>query len=163
MKTIKAEPITKEAFRLYGEFYNMYEPEGFALTGPIHDFYPDRVLGEFGQSMGFSPLIIHKPEKMIVDSTEYHSHSWEMVIPLNDDMVIHVAEPTGYDPQLDRIKAFIVPKGTLIKYNAGVWHKAPMPIHEDTLYTMAVLGQCAYIHDCRVYELTEEEQMEIVL
>ena len=31
MKTIKAEPITREAFAPFGTFYDMLNPDGYAL------------------------------------------------------------------------------------------------------------------------------------
>ena len=44
MKKIKAQPITHEAFAPFGSFYSMEHPDGFALQGAIHQFYPDRMV-----------------------------------------------------------------------------------------------------------------------
>lgn len=42
MIQIKAEKITVQNFAPFGQFYNMVEPEGYALCGELHKFYPDR-------------------------------------------------------------------------------------------------------------------------
>ena len=44
MKTIKLEKLTKDAFAPFGEYYDMVNPDGYALTGEIHRFFPDRVI-----------------------------------------------------------------------------------------------------------------------
>ena len=46
MRTIKAEPITCEAYAPYGTFYSMTEPSGYSLNGEIHRFFPDRMCPE---------------------------------------------------------------------------------------------------------------------
>ena len=66
MKTIKCQPLTKEAFAPFGEYYQMDKPDGYPLTGEIHKFYPDRVTCYQGHNVAFSPLVVTKPEKMIV-------------------------------------------------------------------------------------------------
>ena len=38
MKTIKAIPITNEAFAPFGQFYQMDAPKGYALCGELHQF-----------------------------------------------------------------------------------------------------------------------------
>lgn len=38
MRTIKAEPLTYEAYAPYGTFYNMTEPSGYSLNGELHRF-----------------------------------------------------------------------------------------------------------------------------
>ena len=43
MHTIKAEPISREAYAPFGVYYDYLNPEGYALEGEIHKFYPDRI------------------------------------------------------------------------------------------------------------------------
>lgn len=163
MKTIIAQPISREAFALYGEYYSMVEPSNYALCGDLYAFYPDRITAMSRSAIGFSPLIVKKPDRMVIQTVEYHSHTWEMILPINDDMVIHVAPPTGgtYLPELT--KAFVVPKGTLVKIHPAVWHLAPMPVHEQRLCAMAMVAECTYLHDCTIVQLEETQQLEIVL
>jgi len=38
MRTVKAIPITQEAFAPFGQFYHMNKPSGYPLCGEIHQF-----------------------------------------------------------------------------------------------------------------------------
>ena len=163
MKTIKAEPITNESFAQFGQFYVMDKPEGYALCGEIHKFYPDRVNADSNHRVGYSPIIVKKPEKMIITQQEYHTTTWEMILPLNDDMILHCAPASGGVPATDYAKVFIVPKNTLVKLNAAIWHLAPLPVNEESLTAMIILPECTYANDCTVVDLKEDEQFEIVL
>ena len=65
MKQIKAVPITHEAFAPFGQFYTMDKPEGYALCGELHKFFPDRLTADSVHRVGYSPIVVKKPEKMI--------------------------------------------------------------------------------------------------
>ena len=161
MKTIKVQPLTQESFAPYGEYYAMNAPDGHALCGAIHKFYPDRVTAYQGHNVGFSAITVKKPEEMRITQIEYHTTTSEMIMPLSCDMILHVAEPSAGTPITDKTKAFLVPKHTLIKMNAGVWHLAPLPADEDLLSALIILPECTYMNDCTVVDLKEEEQFII--
>jgi ureidoglycolate hydrolase len=163
MRTIQAQPLDKASFAPFGQYYEMSAPEGHALCGALHAFYPDRLSVSSAEPVGFSPLVVKKPERMIIDAVELHTHSWELLLPLNDDAVIHVSPPSGMAPEPSMTKAFIVPKGTLVMLDRAVWHLAPLPVHEEKLYAMVALNQCTYLNDCAVVQLSPDDQMEIVL
>ncbi len=162
MKQIKAEPITAQAFAPFGQFYTMDKPEGYALCGEIHKFYPDRVNADSTHRVGYSPIVVKKPEKMIITQQEYHTTTWEMILPLDDDMILHVAPASAGTPVTELAKAFIVPKHTLVKMNAAIWHLAPLPANNEQLTAMIILPECTYANDCTVVDLNEEQQFEIV-
>ena len=162
MITIKPQKLTKEAFAPFGEYYTMAKPEGYALCGELHSFYPDRLTVNPGnKNMAFSPITVKKPEKMLVNAVEYHTTTAEIIIPLNDDMILHVAPPSAGKPVPELTKAFIVPKNTVIKMNTCVWHLAPLPRKADELLAIIVLPEATYMNDCTVVNLTEDEQFVI--
>ncbi len=161
MKTIKVEKLTKEAYAPYGEFYQMDAPDGHALCGAIHRFYPDRVTAYQGAQVGFSAITVKKPEKMLISQIEYHTTTSELIMPLNDDMILHVAQPSAGAPITDQTKAFLVPKHTLIKMNACVWHLAPLPASANELSALIILPECTYMNDCKVVDLKADEQFVI--
>ncbi len=109
MKVIKAEKITNENFAPFGQFYEMGNPDGYALCGEIHKFYPDRINADSTHRVGYSPIVVKKPEKMIITQQEYHTTTWEMILPLDDDMILHCAPASAGTPVTDLVKAFIVP------------------------------------------------------
>ena len=163
MRSIKAEKLTHESYAPFGTFYAMAEPEGYSLKGELHCFYPDRLTEAWPVRVGFSPITVKKPEKMIITSVEYHTMTPEIIMPLNDDMIIHVAPASAGTPVPELAKAFIVPKNVMVKINTAVWHLCPLPVHEEELKALIVLPECTYQNDCTVVELKPEEQFEITL
>ncbi len=160
MRTIKAKPISHENFAAYGNFVNVLEPTGSALG----TFYNDKVLLPVSGNMpmGFSPLVLDKPERRLIKEVEYHDTTGEVMLPLDDDAIIHVAPPSK-DPVPELTEAFIVPKGTVIKINTGVWHMGMMPIHNEKLHVLIVLPERIYKNDCSVVTYEEKDWMEIEL
>lgn len=162
MKVVKAVPLTYEAFAPFGQFYTMEQPQGYALCGELHAFYPDRLVADSEHRVGYSPIVVKKPERMIITQQEYHTTTWEMILPLDDDMILHVAPASAGTPVTDLAQAFIVPKHTLVKMNAAIWHLAPLPATKEKLTAMIILPECTYANDCTVVDLTPEQQFEIV-
>ncbi len=163
MKTIKAVPLTHEAFAPFGQFYKMDEPQGYPLCGELHRFFPDRLVADSQHRVGYSPIWVKKPERMIMTQQEYHTTTWEILMPLDDDMIIHVAPASAGTPVTEYAQAFIVPKFTMVKLNAAVWHLAPLPVNKEQLTAMVILPECTYANDCTVVDFTPEQQFEIVL
>jgi ureidoglycolate lyase len=163
MKTIKAVPLTHEAFAPFGQFYPMNAPQGYALCGELHRFFPDRLTADSNHRVGYSPILVKKPERMIITQQEYHTTTWEILMPMDDDMIVHVAPASAGVPATEYAQAFIVPKFTMIKLNASVWHLAPLPVNNEQLTAMVILPECTYANDCTVVDLTPEQQFEIVL
>ena len=164
MRTIKAVPITTENFRPYGSFASILAPKGNCFPGD-NTFYPDQVElnVQGGRPITFSPLTVKKPERMIVTQAEYHTTTGEGILVLDDDAVIHVAPPSNREIVPEKTEAFIVPKGTLVKLNTGVWHLAALPVHIDLLHVLIVLPERTYANDCVVCDYPEDRQFEIVL
>ena len=158
MKTIKAKPITVENFSYYGQFTNLLEPQGYSLG----DFFHDRVRMNMAGNMNlaFSPLVVHKSEPRIVSQAEYHNTTQEGILCLDDDVILHVAPPSK-EPVPELTEAFIVPKGTLVCLNLGVWHLSAMPINLDTAHVLIVLPERIYLNDCIVVDYPEERQVRI--
>ena len=163
MKTVKAVPLTHEAFAPFGQFYTMDQPQGYALCGELHKFFPDRLVADSEHRVGYSPIVVKKPDRMVITQQEYHTTTWEMILPLDDDMILHVAPASASTPVTELAQAFIVPKHTLVKMNAAIWHLAPLPASKDALTAMIVLPECTYANDCTVVDLADDQQFEIVL
>ncbi len=161
MKKIKLEQLTKEAFSPFGEYYRMDTPCGYPLCGEIHKFFPDRLTAYSSGKLSFSPILVKRPDEMKITAIEYHTTTAELIMPLNDDMILHVAPPSAGKPLPEYTKAFLVPKNTLIKMNACVWHLAPLPANADELCAMIILPECTYMNDCTVVDLKPEEQFVI--
>ena len=84
-------------------------------------------------------------------------------MPLDDDMILHCAPASAGAPVGHLSQAFLVPKHTLIKMNAAIWHLAPLPANNEALTALIILPECTYANDCTVVDLPEDQQFEIVL
>lgn len=139
------------------------ERKAVSCVGNCHRFFPDRLVADSVHRVGYSPILVKKPEKMLITAQEYHTTTWEMILPLNDDMILHVAPVSAGTPVTHLAKAFIVPKNTLVKINSAIWHLAPLPATAEELTAMIILPECTYANDCTVVELQPENQFEILL
>lgn len=43
MRQVKVEALTHESFAPFGQFYTMDKPQGYALRGELHQFFPNRL------------------------------------------------------------------------------------------------------------------------
>ena len=162
MRQVKATKISAANFAPYGTDCQMTEPEGYALQGEIHRFYPDRISGTCMGSLGFSPIAVKKDDR-VVKMAEYHTTTWEGIVALDDDMIIHVAPASGGTPVPELAEAFIVPKGSMVKLNAAIWHLCPLPVNQEVLHAMIILPECTYANDCTVVEFEEKDWFQIVI
>jgi len=99
----------------------------------------------------------------IIDVTEYHSFTAEGILPLDNDILIHVAPATPPDGPvpLDKIRVFRVPTGTMVVLRPGVWHHAPFTVNEAPANVLIVLPMRTYANDCEVVPLDEGERIKI--
>lgn len=159
MRQLKAKLITVENFKKFGSFTDLLNPEGHSLG----DFYQDRLKMHCSGSMqmAFSPLLIRKPEQMIVTSAEYHNYTQEGVLCLDDDVIIHVA-PAGKEAVPDLTEAFFVPQGTMVLLDTGVWHLSAIPVNKEVAHVLIALPERTYFNDCVVVDYPEEQWIEII-
>lgn len=163
MKKIKVQPLTPEAFNRFGSYVNMLEPSGDYIGEKPVLFYRDPVTMPIFGSAAFSILEVYKQDKMIINAAEYHNYTGEIIMPLDDDAIIHVAPATGKIPIPGKTVAFYVPKGTLLRLNTGVWHLSPFPVHVEVLHCLIVLPERVYANDCYVVQYEQKDCMEIEL
>lgn len=162
MRKIRIEKLTREAFSTFGEFYDIINPAGDAMLGEVHEFFPDRIVTGGCGNLAFSPLLVKRPGRMIITEQEYHDMAEELILPLDDDMILHLSPASGGVVATDRARAFLVPRGTLVKLFPGVWHLAPLPATGERLGALIVLPERTYAKDCHLTDLSPDEQFEIV-
>ncbi len=120
MRTIQAEPISAQAFEPFGEV--LEAPEQFGRT------YFNRALGNGRPDAPLALSLSHlKPiivRTLDVQLLERHEHSSQSFLPLDASRYLVVVAPHGAGPypDLDALKAFIVPGHLGISYAMNVWH-----------------------------------------
>jgi len=156
--------LTNDSFHIYGSFANMTPPSGPKLGFGKVEFYRDMAilsLGQIGEA-SFSVTRVQKRDN-IIDAMECHQYTGEACLPLDGDILMHVApaSPTSSVP-LDKIEVFRVPKGTLVVLRPGVWHCAPFAEKTEFANVMVVLPERTYANDIFFYKMTKEEEIQIV-
>lgn len=164
MPSVKIEELTLEAFKPYGTFVNMLNPDTEAIGDAPVQFFRDMALLGIAHPRSLPAFSICRVEKrpLVVDTTEMHSYCSEGNLPLDADALIHVAPatPNGVCP-VDRIRVFRVPRGAFVTTNAGVWHHAPFAYKADVLNMLIVLPERTYANDCLVVNLEKKDQLTI--
>lgn len=165
MREVKVEPLTLESFSPYGSYAMMINPKGLKRGAKPIEFYRDMVELNLGGAplASFSVCRVEKRPK-VIDVSEFHSSSGEGILPLDNDILIHVAPATKKDElQLDKIRVFKVPRGTFVALRPGVWHHAPILISGTSASVLIVLPERAYANDCEVVRLKEEDHVKVIL
>ena len=65
--------------------------------GKFTNYYPDRISESCGTRVGYSPIEVKKEDSYHhKKEVEYHTTTPELILPLNDDMIIHVGATGGH-------------------------------------------------------------------
>ena len=162
MKTLPVQELTLEKFDRYGKFADMLNVNGDFIGEKPITFFRDILRQDLKDTaVCYSILQVESREKT-VDISEYHDHTAEMIMPMNCDVVIHVAPADcGPDAPADKIEIFLVPKGTMIILRPGVWHHAPFTLNGETANILIGLPERLYATDCKVSEIPAEKQIKI--
>lgn len=165
MRKVKGRDLSVEEFLPYGRYANLIDPSCEKLGTPPVEFFRDMVQQELGaaSSASFSTCRVEKRE-MVVDVTEYHTSTAEGILPLDNDILIHVAPATPRDGNVpvDKIVVFRVPKGTMVVLRPGVWHHAPFSVNDAPANVLIVLPERTYANDCEVFELKEKDRVHVL-
>ena len=165
MRSVGVEELSAEAFRPFGQFASMVDPETERIGVAPIEFFRDMAQQTLtGPEVSFSTCRVEKRD-LVIDVTEYHSSTGEVTLPLDNDVLIHVAPatPPQADVPLDKIRVFRIPKGTLVSIRPGVWHHAPFTINDEPANVLIALPERAYANDCTVVELPPEDRIAISL
>ena len=166
MRTVKARELCVEEFLPYGFYANMINPDTEKIGAAPIEFFRDLVQQNLGNTSiaSFSVCRV-EPRALVVDVTEYHTTTGEGILPLDHDVLIHVAPATPANNQvpLEKIEVFRVPQGTMVVLRPGVWHHAPFTVNEHPANVFIVLPERAYANDCKVFELQEQDRIIIEL
>ena len=163
MDAVKVRGLSPDAFQAYGTYARMVNPDAVRIGQEPVEFYRDMVqvdLAGAGAASFSTCRVLKRPP--VVEVVEYHTACGEGILPLDGDVLIHVAPatPNGQVP-LDRIEVFRVPQGTLVSLRPGVWHHAPYAVDTDVANVLIILPERTYANDCEVYEIAENEQISI--
>ena len=164
MRTVHVQELQVETFMPFGFYANMIDPDTEKIGAPPIEFFRDMLQQDLGNAgrVSFSTCRVEARE-LIVDVSEYHSTAGEGSLPLDNDVLMHVA-PATPDAQfpLDKIAVFRVPQGTMVVLRPGVWHHAVFTTNGKPVNMLIVLPERLYANDCHVLEFEEQDRIRIV-
>jgi ureidoglycolate lyase len=160
---LNPEVLTLEGFKPFGSYANMIDPAGVnTFDQPPIQFMPDMIELDTGSENASLSVCRVQPREAVVDKTEFHSFSGELILPLNGDILIHVGPPTPKDdPPLDQMRIFYVPQGTAVVLKRGVWHHAPFAVGNKSVSTLIGLPPRTYADDCEEVGLSGDDMLRI--
>lgn len=161
MRKLKVKKLDHESFRPYGDYVELIRPDSFYGDAPCV-FTPDMLqLPTSQHDLSSFSICRVAPRPMIVNASEYHSSAWEGNIPLEGDIIIHVAPANGSGKiEPEKFEAFLVPKGTMVTFKPGVWHFGPYAV-DGPVSTIVILPERTYKNDCVVVRHADDEIFEI--
>jgi ureidoglycolate lyase len=165
MASVAVQSLNLDAFQRYGTFVKMIDNPNRPSGRPVI-FTPDMIQMQLGGTSTASFSICRvEPRAPVISGNEYHNLCCEGILPLDGDILIHVApasSPAMPFPK-ERIEVFAVPQGTMVVLRPGVWHGAPYAAADAPVNVLVVLPERTYALDCGRVRLSEEEQVEIAV
>ena len=164
MNTLQVEQLNLEAFWPFGFYANCINPSAEKNGAPPIEFFRDMVQLNLGHVSvaSFSICRVDKRD-YVIELCEYHSACGEGILPLDNDILIHVAPATPPHAAcpLDRLRVFYVPQGTLVVLRPGVWHHAPFTVSDKPANVLIALPERTYANDCVKVRLEETDRIRI--
>jgi ureidoglycolate lyase len=166
MRTVKVKELEAKEFLPYGHYANLLAPALEKIGSPPIEFFRDIIQQDLGigGAASFSTCRVEKRD-LVVDVTEFHSRAAEGIMPIDNDVLIHVAPATPPDSgfPIDKVVVFRVPKGTMVVLRPGVWHYAPLTVNDAPAHVLIVLPERTYANDCQVFQLPDADRVRINL
>lgn len=153
---IRIKNLDKWENNKFGYYQDMIHPKGECFNSTYFSFYRDLFTmpgTASGTNFSLSVCTV-KNRPLMIDTVEYHSNAYELLIPLDGDILIHVipASPNDALP-LEKIEVFMIPKGTAVVLKCGVWHHAPFAYNTETVNVLVGLPERTYANDCNMKTL----------
>lgn len=133
--TLSVEPLTKQAFKGFGELVEV--PEGMKPTieNAILSYWGGLAKARFHEEMEFG-LFTAKAREHDVAEMERHVKTPELLVGLTSDYVLIVAPRSAPKagvarPVAAKARAFQVPRGKALLLARGTWHALPFPTESE--------------------------------
>ncbi|HEX2985184.1 MAG TPA: ureidoglycolate lyase [Caproiciproducens sp.] len=163
MYKIKAQKLSPEKFRKYGEYIDLLDNESMKQASVFpENFFADLIHLNFGKETlpTISVCDVKKSDRNIVSFLEAHQFTCEGLLPLDGDVVIF----TGILKEkfsVQNLEAFYVPRGTFVKLNPLIVHGTQYPVKDAEVHIVCMLPERTFKNDMMGQRLTDEEKAEI--
>jgi len=161
---IKPKMINKENFKKFGDMITTNSIKHLEINDGYAKRYDGIATLDAKKDNGESIISIFSALKrsfpMKVDMMEKHPLGSQAFIPMKETTFLAFVAPEGDKPDLDKVEAFIIPKGVGVNYNAGIWH-FPLIATEDMDFLVVDRkgkGNNLVLHDLNKQNITLEFQ-----
>lgn len=163
MRKVKPEPLTAEAFALFGDVIEMREnvkhfPINHGQTERYHDLAKVEALGENARVI--TSLFRSKPlpRPLHVKLMERHPLGSQAFYPLSGrPYMVVVAEKGELKPE--NIRVFLARASQGVNYHAGTWHHFSLAL--DDVSNFLVIDRAGEGNNCDEVNLAEKDQIQI--
>ncbi|MBQ1377683.1 MAG: hypothetical protein IIY77_06905 [Lachnospiraceae bacterium] len=161
MFELTPKKLTVEDFKPYGEFRDLLG------VSEAPGFFPDLIQLNFGTTTlpSIDVCRVKKADENIIRFVEYHSYTCEGLIPLDGDVVIYVGKPArGFKaPTGEDLEAYILPKGTFVRFKPGVLHGTQYPIDKEFVNLICMLPERTYANDCQFIRFDDDAAAKVIM
>jgi ureidoglycolate lyase len=162
MKTLKVDPLSLENFQEFGVYCDMLNPASEKLGAPPIEFFRDML----PQTLGNCGIVSYSncritPRDPVIDVSECHSRTAEMLMPLDADVLMAFAPASFPDTGFpaDSARVFLIPKGTMVVIKAGTWHHGPFCVGSAPANILVALPERTYANDCQTIHLEGADRL----
>ncbi len=134
-KIIKPIKINKKNFAEYGDLISPENINPIDINAGYAKRFDNLANINTSKNSGKTIVSIFSAKKRIfpmkIDMMEKHPLGSQAFIPMQKTTFLSFVAPSGEVPEIDKIKAFIIPPKVGINYKPGIWH-FPLISTEDT-------------------------------
>ena len=121
MRTIKPEPLTREAFEPFGDVIQIEGSEQFEInsgyTTRVHDLIDIQLVGENARAQ--MSFFLGRPRPLKISMLEKHPLGSQAFYPLDDKRWLVVVAD---EPRSDCVRAFWATGRQGVNYHRDIWH-----------------------------------------
>ena len=162
---IKPKKISKKNFKKFGQIIDTSKKKYLKINDGFAKRYDNLGRIDTSSKNGKTIVSIFSAKKRIfpmkVLMMEKHPLGSQAFIPMKETVFLSFVAPEGDKPDLNRVEAFIIPKGIGVNYNPGIWH-FPLISTEDMNFLVVDRkgeGDNLIIHDLKEEDISIDFQI----
>jgi len=169
MRELSYRRLDPQAFAPYGTYAALIAPDRGGrpaprIGDPPIEFFRDLIQAGLGSDTTISFGVCRVTRRApVIDTSEYHDTSCEALMPMDGEVLMHVAPAVPGDRfPAEQAEVFLVPMGTMIVLRPGVWHHGPFALGAERVSCLVGLPERLYARDCHGVAIPPEDQIRVV-
>lgn len=159
---LRAEPLTPEAFRDFGEVIDHRSAEFFHInsgrTRRYHDLAKVETLGENARTL--ISIFISQPVQVPLQLSflERHPLGSQAFVPLHGERFLVVVAPAGDVIDPAQVRAFITDGKQGVNYRTGTWHAIQSVLDQEGEFLVVDRGGAG--HNCDEFPIAIQVEID---